>query len=238
MEATVDFREVIADYERALVIVAHPDDPEFFAGGTIARLAQEGIEVHYLILTQGDKGSDERAVTTAELITTRQAEQRAAARALGVASVTFLSNPDGFLEKTNDILRDTVRVIRRVKPDIILTTNPERLFSPWGISHRDHRTAGLIVLDAVFPAARNHRFFPELLTEGLEPHKVNEIWVSRGADADLMIDISDVYDLRTQALLNHRSQIGDPERFVQRMNERRDNADDPPMDVFQRIVFR
>jgi LmbE family N-acetylglucosaminyl deacetylase len=238
MASEESFEEIASQYERALVIAAHPDDPEFFAGGTVARLTQLGLTVKYLILTRGDKGSDDRDISDEELAATRRQEQSLAAEELGVEEVVFLDNPDGFLEKTYDVLRDTVRVIRQFQPDIILTTDPERLYSSWGVSHRDHRTAGMIVLDAVFPAARNHRFFPELLKEGLEPHKVHEIWISRGAEADLEVDTSDVYDLRTKALTNHRSQVGDSERFTKRMNERRENSDEPPTDRFRRVTFR
>ena len=232
------FEEIAAQYQRAMVIVAHPDDPEFFTGGAVARLTQLGLQVEYLILTAGDKGTDDRSLTGEQLAALRVVEQEAAAKCLGVSKVTFLGYPDGFLEPSYAVMRDVVREIRRFRPHIILTTDPERLLSPWGVSHRDHRTAGLVVLDSVFPAARNHGYFPELLQEGLEPHKVNEIWISRGQEADLEVDVSSVYDLRMEALINHRTQIGDPERFVERMKERRQAEDGPPRESFRRVAFR
>ncbi len=237
METKPTFEEIVANYQRAMVIVGHPDDPEFFMGGTVARLTQAGLQVEYVILTAGDKGSDDRDLSDQELAAARVLEQRAAAAALGAGQVAFLGYPDGFLAPTYEAQRDTVREIRRFKPDIILTTDPERLYSPWGVSHRDHRMAGLIVLDAVFPAARNHRYFPELLAEGWEPHKVSEIWISRGAEPDLEVDVTAVFEQRLAALLNHRTQIGDPERFRQRMMERRP-PEGPVLETFRRVVFR
>lgn len=232
------FEEIISQYQRAMVIAAHPDDPEFFCGGTVARLTRQGITVHYLLLTSGDKGSDDRSLSNEELAALRAVEQEKAARHLGVSKVTLLRYPDGFLEYSYEVLRDVVRAIREFKPDIILTTDPDRLYSSWGVSHRDHRTAGLIVLDAVFPAARNHRYFPELLEEGLEPHRVREIWISRGDDADLEVDVTDVFELRLEALLNHRTQIRDPEEFVRRMREYRDSQGGLVFDRFRRLVLR
>lgn len=232
------FEEVIAEFSRAMVIVAHPDDPEFFTGGTVARLTGAGLRVEYLILTAGDKGNDNRAITGPQLAAARVLEQEAAARCLGVDKVTFLGYPDGFLEPSYKVQRDTVREIRRFMPDIVMTTDPDRLYSTRGISHRDHRTAGLIVLDSVFPAARNHMYFPELLAEGWEPHKVQEIWISRGAEPDLEVDTTAVYDQRIQALLNHRTQVGEPERFMERMRQRRETEDGPVYEHFHRIVFR
>ena len=237
MENKPTFEEIVAAYRRAMVMVAHPDDPEFFTGGTVARLAQAGLQVEYVILTAGDKGSDDRELPDQELAATRVLEQRAAAAALGAGPVAFLGYPDGFLMPTYEVQRDAVREIRRFKPDLILTTDPERLYSSWGVSHRDHRMAGLIVLDAVFPAARNHRYFPELLAEGWEPHKVSEIWISRGAEPDLEVDVTAVWEQRLAALVNHRTQIGDPERFRQRMAERRP-PEEPVLETFRRVVFR
>ena len=232
------FEEIVAQYERAMVIVAHPDDPEFFTGGTVGRLTGAGIQVEYLIVTAGDKGNDDRSITGPQLATIRVVEQEAAAKCLGVTKVTFLGYPDGFLEPSYEVQRDVVRELRRFRPDIVLTTDPDRLYSTRGISHRDHRTAGLIVLDSVFPAARNHMYFPELMEEGWEPHKVREIWISRGSEPDLEVNTTSVYEQRIEALLNHRTQIGDPERFIQRMSRRRETEDGPVYERFHRIVFR
>lgn len=239
MENTPTFEEIVAPYERALVLVAHPDDPEFFAGGTVARLVQAGIGVEYLILTCGDKGSrgaEFDALTGEELAAVRLAEQERAARTLGAAQVTCLGYPDGFLEPTYEVKRDTVRVVRRFKPDIIITTDPARLYS-WGISHHDHRAAGLVALDVVHVGAGNARYFPELLAEGLPPHRVRELWICRGDEANLEVDVTSVFDQRIQALLHHRSQIGDPETFVRRMRERWGSQDGPIVERFRRLMF-
>lgn len=238
MDNIPTFEEIIAKYRRALVLVAHPDDPEFFMGGTVARLTRAGLTVHYLILTSGDKGSRGAfdALSDEELAAVRAEEQERAARHLGVEKVVCLKYPDGFLEPTYEAKRDATRYIRAFKPDIVLTTDPGRIYGR-GVSHHDHRSAGLIALDVAHIAAGNRRYFPELLAEGLEPHRVSEVWISRADDADLQVDVSEVYDLRTEALLNHRSQIGDPEQFVRRMNERRASQPGPIYEPFRRLLF-
>jgi len=236
MDSKPTFEEIISKYSRALVLVAHPDDPEFFCGGTVARLAQAGLTVHYLILTSGDKGGDDRSLSNEELAAIRVEEQEKAARHLGVAQVTCLKYPDGFLTPSYEVLRDAVRYIRRFKPDIVLTQDPGALYTR-GVSHRDHRAAGLIALDAVFPAARNHRYFPELLQEGLEPHVVRELWICRTTEPDLDVDISAVFDLRTEALLNHKTQIRDPKAFVERMNNYRASQEGPVLERYRRLVL-
>lgn len=230
------FEEIVAKYSRALVLVAHPDDPEFFCGGTVVRLTQAGLTVHYLLLTSGDKGSDDRNLSDAELAAIRVVEQEQAACVLGVEKVTCLNYPDGFLQPSYEVVRDAVRKIREFRPDIVLTTDPHTLYSR-GVSHHDHRAAGIVVLDAVFPAARNHRYFPELLAEGLEPHVVREIWISRGQDPDLEVDISAVFDLRTEALLHHRTQIRNPEEFVKRMENYRRAQPGPVTERFRRLTL-
>lgn len=236
MDTKPTFEEVIAKYQRAMVLVAHPDDPEFFCGGTVARLTQAGINVCYLILTSGDKGSDDRTLSDQDLAAIRVVEQQKAAEHLGVTQVTCLKHPDGFVEPRYEVVRDAVRAIRTQKPDIVITQDPAALYSR-GISHSDHRAAGLVTLDAVFPAARNHRYFPELLAEGLEPHVVREVWVCRGQDSDLEVDVSAVWDQRIEALLNHQTQIRDPKAFVERMNNMRASQPGPAMERFRRLVM-
>ena len=150
--------------ERVTVITAHPDDSEFGAGGTVAKLVREGAEVTYVIATNGNKGSSDRTMTPERLATIRAEEQRNAARALGVASVTFLGYPDGELEDTRDLRRDITREIRRFRPDLVITMNPHRTYNLYA-SHRDHRTVAGVVLDCVYPLARDHMSFPELMPE-------------------------------------------------------------------------
>jgi LmbE family N-acetylglucosaminyl deacetylase len=205
--------------ERVMVVTAHPDDAEFGAGGTVAKLARQGCEITYVLLTNGNKGSSDRSMTPERLARIREDEQRNAARALGVERVQFLGYPDCELEDTRDLRRDVCREIRRWRPDLIIGQNPHRSYN-LGISHRDHRVAGNVVLDCVYPLARDHMAFPELLPE-FEPHKVGEVYVMQGENPHLVVDISDTIDLKLKALACHVSQIGHRfEAVEQRVRER------------------
>jgi LmbE family N-acetylglucosaminyl deacetylase len=175
---------------RVLVVVAHPDDPEFLAGGTIGRLAGEGREIAYVIVTNGNKGSSDRGITSAQVIPIREAEQRRAARVLGVASVEFLGYEDGELEDTRDLRRDVTREIRRWRPDLVITLNPHRTYGNFPGWHRDHRTTARVVLDCVYPLARDHLSFPELLPDH-EPHKVSEVYTVQWEQPRLVVDVTD-----------------------------------------------
>jgi LmbE family N-acetylglucosaminyl deacetylase len=190
---------------RVMVITAHPDDSEFGAGGTVAKFVKEGREVGYCIVTNGNKGSSDRAMTPERLAIIRAEEQRNAARVLGVEHVTFLGYPDGEVEDTRDLRRDVAREIRRFRPDLVVCQNPNRTYN-LGASHRDHRTVGGVVLDCVYPLARDHLAFPELLPE-FEPHKVREVYVMQWQEPHLVNDISDVIDLKLKALACHASQF-------------------------------
>jgi len=205
-----------------LVILAHPDDPEFFCGATLVRWVQAGHEVHYCILTCGDKGGDP-GLTSDQLGSIRHEEQLKAAAVIGVKSVRFLDREDGYLLPTIDLRRDVVRVIRQIQPDILVTCDPTNLFARENyLNHPDHRYAGQVVLDAVFPAAGNSHFFPELLnTEGLEPHTPREIWISLTANPNVCLDVTDTWEKKILALKEHKSQIGDPSKFEQRMQSRK-----------------
>jgi LmbE family N-acetylglucosaminyl deacetylase len=204
---------------RVLVIAAHPDDPEFLAGGTIGRLVKEGREVAYVIVTNGNKGSGDRAVTSAQLVPVRAAEQRRAAQVLGVGRVEFLGYEDGELEDTLALRRDITREIRRWRPDLILTLNPRRTYSNIPGWHRDHRTTGRVVLDCVYPLARDHLAFPELLPE-YEPHTVREVDVIQWEHPRLLVDITDTIELKLEAIRCHASQIADFKAFEARMRSR------------------
>ena len=160
--------------QRVLVIVAHPDDAESWAGGTIANLVRAGVQVAYCIETNGDKGSGDRSMTPERLAATRQAEQRDAARVLGVETVEFLDFPDCEVENTRQTRMVVTAAIRRHRPDLLLIQDPNRI-TLLGASHRDHRVVGEIALDCVYPLARAHLSFPELLNQGLEPHTVKEV---------------------------------------------------------------
>ena len=193
--------------ERVLVITAHPDDSEFGAGGTVAKIVKEGREVAYCIVTNGNKGSSDRTMTPDRLAAIRAEEQRNAARVLGVEHLTFLGYPDGEVEDTRDLRRDVSREIRRFRPDLVICQNPNRTYN-LGASHRDHRTVGGVVLDCVYPLARDHMAFPELLPE-FEPHKVREIYVMQWNEPHIVNDITDVMDLKIKALACHASQFKD-----------------------------
>jgi LmbE family N-acetylglucosaminyl deacetylase len=202
-----------------MFVAAHPDDPDFLAGGTVARLAKEGREVTYVIATNGNKGSADRGVTSVQLTAIREAEQRRAARVLGVGHVQFLGYEDGELEDTRDLRRDVTRAIRRWQPDLIITLNPHRAYNNFPGWHRDHRIIGRVVLDCVYPLARDYLAFPELLPE-FEPHKVSEVYAIQWEQPRLVIDITDTMDVKLEAIRCHASQVGDFEAFEARMRNR------------------
>jgi LmbE family N-acetylglucosaminyl deacetylase len=202
-----------------MVVAAHPDDPEFLAGGTVARLAKEGREIAYVIVTNGNKGSGDRAITSEQLRPIREEEQRRAARVLGVGRVEFLGYEDGEVEDTRDLRRDVTREIRRWRPDLIITLNPHRTYDNFPGWHRDHRTTARVVLDCVYPLARDHLSFPELLPE-YEPHKVREVYLIQWEQPRLVIDITETMELKLEAIRCHASQVGDFKTFEARMRNR------------------
>ncbi len=210
--------------QKILVILAHPDDPEFFCGGTLARWARARHRITYCLLTCGDKGYNDVTkpgdVNSDELCAIRHREQQSAAQTIGAQSVVFLDHPDGYLVPDLDLRRELVRVIRRERPDILVTCDPQDLFAAYGINHPDHRAAGQAALDAVFPAAGNAAYFPELLAEGYQPHMPKEVWCSHTNQPNVTLDITDTWSVKFEALLCHRSQIGDPEKFATRMKSR------------------
>jgi len=204
---------------RVMFVAAHPDDPEFLAGGTIARLAKEGREITYVIVTNGNKGSSDRGVTSERLAPIRAEEQRRAARVLGVERVEFLGYEDGEVEDTRDLRRDVTRQIRRWRPELIITLNPHRTYTNFPGWHRDHRITGRVVLDCVYPLARDHLSFPELLPE-YEPHKVREVYLIQWEQPRLVIDITDTMELKLEAIRCHASQVGDFKTVEARMRNR------------------
>lgn len=206
---------------RILVVMAHPDDPEFAAGGTIARWIREGHEVIYCLATRGEKGSDDPTMTPERLAAIREEEQRRAAAVLGVREVIFLNYIDGTLEPNLPLRRDIVRMIRRYQPEIVVTMDPQTLIrGDRYINHNDHRAIGMATLDAIFPAAGNPMYFPELLQEGLKPHRVREVYLSTTEYANHWVDITEVFPLKLAALRCHASQIRDPVALEQRLRER------------------
>jgi LmbE family N-acetylglucosaminyl deacetylase len=209
--------------QKVLVILAHPDDPEFFCGASLARWARAGHEIHYFVLTCGDKGYSDTQASPDQICTTRQAEQKAAADIIGVKSVRFLDLEDGFVVPSIELRREIVRVIRQVKPDILVTCDPTHFFAgDYYINHPDHRYTGQVVLDAVFPAASNSFFFPELIRdEGLQPHKPREVWISLTGNPTVILDVTDTWGIKIRALKEHKSQIGDSKEFEERMRARK-----------------
>ncbi|GAA2425414.1 PIG-L family deacetylase [Streptomyces macrosporus] len=190
------------------MIAAHPDDAEFSFGATVARLVDEGARVTYVVVTDGAQGGEDPDEPAEELVATRYAEQREAARVLGVADVAFLGFPDGSLADTPELRLALTREIRRHRPDLVLTHQPLRsLQFPIGASHPDHLAVGQAALNAVYPYARNPRAFPELLAEGLPAHRVAEVWVPGHEHTDLLIDVGRTAERKITAILAHRSQF-------------------------------
>jgi len=203
---------------KILVIIAHPDDPEFFCGGTVAKWASEGCDVRYVIVTGGEKGSDNPDMTPAKLVALRRDEQRNAALVLGVHDVTFLSHVDGELRNALDAQRDIAREIRRAKPDVIVTTDPLTLhYGAVRVNHNDHRMVGMAVCDAVFPAAGNRMYFPELLADGFEPHAPKEIYFAGAAYPNTLVDITPFIDKKIAAIREHVTQVKEPAKVDGRM---------------------
>jgi LmbE family N-acetylglucosaminyl deacetylase len=195
-------------FSSALVLFAHPDDAEFFCGGTVARWAREGCDVHYVCITDGSAGSNEPDTTRESMRPIREREMRAAADILGVASLTFLGELDGFLEVTPDTRRKVTREVRRRRPDVIVAPDPSRLWSGSDyVSHTDHKVAGLLALSAVMPDAPTRVMFRELEDEGLEPFEVPNLYLAV-EEPDLFVDITETLELKLKALAAHASQLG------------------------------
>jgi LmbE family N-acetylglucosaminyl deacetylase len=209
---------------RVMGIFAHPDDPEFFCGGTFAKWAAEGKHITFVLATSGDKGSADLAATSEDLIPVREAEERAAAAALGAQDVIFLRYPDGELQPTLELRRRLTRLIRLKTPDALVTNDPTaRWYGRHYINHPDHRAIGDAALDAVFPSARDHLTFPELYRdEGLAPHKVKHVYLCGTHEPDVKVDVTDYLETKITALREHKSQIDDMEAMAQRQ---RDNVD-------------
>ena len=209
----------MADFRRILVVVAHPDDAEFGCAGSVASWVADGCEVFYCLMTSGNRGSDDPGMAPDRLAVIRQEEQRAAARVLGVKDIAFLGYPDGELEDTRDARRDVVRAIRRFRPDRVVTQNPFPSLSPYS-GHRDHRHAGRLALDAVYPYARDRLHFPEVAAEGLLPHKVRQVYLMGHDEPDTFVEITGTMDTKLAALRCHASQLKDFAAVEARVRER------------------
>lgn len=228
--------------QRVLVVTPHPDDAEVWCGGTVARWVKQSASVHYLLCTDGSRGTNNPSITSEELAAIREREQRQAARILGVKDLVVLSHRDGELEDNSDFRKEIVRGIRQVRPEVVLCPEPYRKNLAW---HRDHRITGQVTQDAVFPYARDHLHYPELWKqEALEPHKTRTILFWGAEQADTFIDITDTIDLKIRALLAHQSQVANyPDRDIDRfIREQARNAGSSQGykygEAFRRVTFR
>lgn len=209
--------------DRVLVVAAHPDDIEFGAAGTVARWAGEGAAIRYLLVTRGDKGSDDPATDVAALARLRVDEQRAAAAELGVSGVDFLDEPDGQVEPSLALRERITRAIRACRPEVVMTHDPTVLFvnNEW-VNHPDHRAVGQATVDAVFPTARDPLNFRAHLDEGLEAWKVAELFLWSTNEANQLVDIGETLERKIAALAHHASQFrhfDEVARWVRRRSE-------------------
>lgn len=201
--------ELGASLRRILCVSAHPDDNEFTVAGSVAKWAREGRDVGFCLVTTGGAGVNEHTPSNEGLIPIREKETRAAAKILGVKDVILLGHVDGTLEPTLGMRRDLTRVIRRYRPDIVVTGDPTvRYYGNEYLNHPDHRAVASATLDAVFPSSETSAIFPELLAEGLPPHKVKQVFLTGARDPDVFVDVSRTLALKCRALKAHRSQVG------------------------------
>lgn len=201
--------------QRIMVITAHPDDADFSCSGSVAKWVAQGAEVVYVLCTSGDKGTSNPEAIPEQVAANREEEQLNSAKVLGLKAVEFLREPDGGVEDTPELRGKIVRMIRKHRPDRVVTQDPFR--RPH--THRDHRTVGLVTMDAVFPYARDYLHYPEHIKEGLEPHIVKEVLLIMAGEPDYWEDITDYWETKLAAGLCHRSQIGDPENWERRRRE-------------------
>jgi LmbE family N-acetylglucosaminyl deacetylase len=200
------------EFDRAMVVFAHPDDGEFGSAGTVASWTKQGTEVLYVCVTDGSAGSNEPGVVREELAEIRQAEQRAACDVLGVNDCVFLGIPDGMVEVTLDLRRAITREVRRFRPDVLVTPDPMRYWDDERryINHTDHRAVGQACMAVVNPDASTRPMFPELLDEGFEPFEIRYLWIPAwDGSIDTYVDISETIEVKIEALRCHKSQIHD-----------------------------
>ena len=221
----------------AMVIFAHPDDAEFTCGGTVAKWCDQGWTVYYVLATSGDKGTHDAALSLQELAALREQEQREACRVLGAKDVIFLGYPDGFLQPDAELRGEIVRLLRRYRPDVVITWDGFRK----SFNHVDHRAIGIAVRDACYPAVRDHLYYPEHGDDGLDAHQVNELLLAGTEDADYHVDISAYSEKKMEAVLCHRSQLGgrSPEELRKIWQERlRASRDGRMTESFKRVTIR
>ncbi len=225
---------------QVMVVIPHPDDAELSVAGTVARWTGEGKDVIYVVCTNGDKGTSDTNMKPDELARIREQEQLAAAKLLGVKEVIFLRHPDQTLEDTPEFRKEIVRLIRMYRPETVVTAAPYRGY----IWHRDHRITSRVTLDAVFPYARDFLAYPDLLEEGLQPHKVKEVLLWGSEDPNYRSNITDTFDIKIAALRCHKSQISDnpstgfEERWRERHKMLAQGEDYELAEAFHRVELR
>lgn len=208
-----------AEIERALVVMAHPDDVDFGAAGTVAVLTDAGVHVTYCLVTDGDAGGSDRSIPRHDMALLRRREQTEAAAKVGVTDLVFLGHGDGRVQPTLQLRADISAVIRRVRPRIVISQSPERNLDRIYASHPDHLAAAEATLCAVYPDARNPFAFPELFDEDLEPWAVDEVWVAGGLSGPQSVDVTAAVDRKIAALMCHVSQHTDPQRTAAMVRE-------------------
>ena len=202
----------------ALAVYAHPDDPEVSCGGTIARWAAAGCEVHVVICASGDKGSSDPSVDPAELAARRAEEVEAAAATLGVRAYHLLRYPDGEVENTAALRAKLVALVREVRPQVVVCPDPTAaFFGSSYFNHRDHRETGWATLDAVAPAAANPHYFPD----AGPAHQVDAVYLSGTLEPDLWVEITTTIEAKAQALLCHASQLGETAEWLRQVVHQR-----------------
>ena len=202
-----------------LHVAAHPDDLDFGCAGTTASLTLAGHRVVYCLVTDGQAGGFDNTISRDRMAEIRRAEQTKAAKVVGVDELHFLGFPDGAVEVTLELRKAISRVIRQVKPDVVVTQSPQRNLERIYSAHPDHLAAGEATLCAVYPDSRNEFAHTDLMAEGLEPHSVPEVWLIGGPDPDHFVDITDTYEAKVEALLCHDSQMQDAGRIPVLMRE-------------------
>ncbi len=219
-----------------MVIVAHPDDAEFMFGGTVAKFCAQGWTMYYVLATSGDKGTHDEELSHQELAAIREQEQRDACDVLGVKEVIFLGHPDGFLKPDEELRGEIVRLLRQYRPDVVLTWDGFRQ----GFNHSDHRAIGIAVRDAIYPAVRDHLYYPSDKEDGLGAHRVNEMLMGGSDEPDYRVDISEHLETKLEAIICHKSQIGGaPDEIRKRWTARmRSAGGGTPMESFKRVSIR
>jgi len=224
--------------ERALIFTPHADDAEGGCGGTVSKWIKEGAEVFLVLATDGRAGTSDTTVASDALVDTRELEQAAAARVMGVKEVVNLRIADGGLEDDAILRGHLVEAIRRFKPDVVLTTEPYHRLNH---AHRDHRIIGIVAQDACYPYARDIYHFPEQIEAGLEPHKVGSILFWGSEDPSVFCDISETIEIKIEALSEHKSQFlgrspGEGSRNRARQNGEQVGAE--YAEIFRQVSFR